>query len=138
MVLVKKKQQKKHKMERKHVRTQRRKFGFNDSACSNLQNQKRDKKKNISVTFTKACDACFKNDRFLYKKKKKHYKIAEKTYGYKHKMKIRNAFNYSRGEDLKKSKKKCFFKKMCMFFIQFSSSCKQNLVFFLFVCCVLS
>lgn len=41
------------------------------------------------------------------------------------------------GRIKKKHKKKCFFKKMCMFFIQFSSSCKQNLVFFpLCVLCV--
>lgn len=38
------------------------------------------------------------NDRFLYKK----HKIAEKTYKYEHKMKIRNAFKYSVGEDFKK------------------------------------
>lgn len=41
------------------------------------------------------------NDRFLYKKT---YKISEKTYRYKHEMKIRNAFKYSGGEDLKKVK----------------------------------
>lgn len=40
---------------------------------------------------------------------------------YKHKMTISNAFKYSGDDDLKK-KVKCFFKKMCMFFIQFSSS----------------
>lgn len=52
-------------------------------------------------------------------------------------MKIRYAFKYSGGEDLKKNKKICFFKKMCMFFIQFSSSCKQKLgVFSLCVLCV--
>lgn len=75
------------------------KLGFNNLAL--FFKIQRDKKKTYLYHSPKPVMPVL-NDRFLYKKT---YKIAEKTYRYKHKMKIRNAFKYSGGEDLKKKVK---------------------------------
>lgn len=75
------------------------------------------------------------NDRFLYKKT---YKIAEKTYRYKHKMKIRNAFKYSGGEDLKKSKRNASLRKCVCFLFDFLVVANKTWCFFSLcvVCCL--
>lgn len=69
---------------------------------------------------------------------KKHIKIAEKTYRYKHKMKIRNAFKYSGGEDLKKVKRNASLRKCVCFLFDFLVVANKTWCFFSLcvVCCL--
>lgn len=67
------------------------------------------------------------------------HKIAEKTYKYEHKMKIRNAFKYSVGEDLKKNiKRNASLRKCVSFLFNFLVVANKTWCFFLCVVCCLN